>query len=196
MHSSAQAIFGLFCAVVCTLKWLLAFCAKNTHGLRVCRCSRRCSRASLCWLVGCWSSWWLVLQSTPVLHLPRGLRCLWHCQQPAGLSSADPYLCMLVQQHDLNSCTMIESVENLESVALLPLSPPPADICFYFNFPAPSKEVLMHDLHKKEISKSYFSDNQWKVAAVCGNLLMFVGKKLQLTLKVWLQKRFDLCVLG
>lgn len=56
----------------------------------------------------------------------------------------------------------------------MPLSPPPAD--FYFYFPAPLKKVLIHNVHTQETSKSYFSDNQWKVEAVYVNWLLFAGK--------------------
>lgn len=42
---------------------------------------------SLCWLVGFEAAGGLCCNPQPVLHLPRGFRCLWHCQQLAGLSS-------------------------------------------------------------------------------------------------------------
>lgn len=80
--------------------------------------------ASLCFLPGCWSCWWLVLYPTPRAPPDQNVQGLWHCQLGFLLPELDLY--MLIQQHDLNSCTMIVFVENLESVPLLPLSPPPA----------------------------------------------------------------------
>lgn len=60
------------------------FCAKSTHGLRVCRCSRCCP-------VSLSAGWWdaeaaggLSCNPPPVLHLPTGLRCLWHCHSQLG----------------------------------------------------------------------------------------------------------------
>lgn len=159
------------------------------HGVQVFRCWFQC----LCWLLGCWSSWFCC-DPHPVLHLPEGSAVSGIASNQLGLHLSELELYTLMQQHDPNSCTMTEFVENLESLPPLSLSPTLLLFCFYFYFPTPSKEVLMRNVHRKETSKSYFSDNQWKVA-VCVNWLLFVRKPFQLTSKSLVPKEiWPLCL--
>lgn len=111
---------------------------------------------------GCWGA---EAAGSAVTHTlcstcPEGSAVSGIASNQLGLLVPELELYTLMQQLDLNSCTMTEFVENLESLPPLSLSPPLAVICFYFYFPTPSKEVLMHIVHRKETSKSYFSDNQ------------------------------------
>lgn len=135
MHSSTQAQFGLLsCVFVCNLKWLLTLYAKNTHSLKVCRCSRYCFHCPYL-LAGRMLKQHVAYVITHIAWVIAVLRAevsLQHCQHAAGLSSSKA--CSLhvnATAWSYKPCTIIEFVENLQSVTLLPLFPPPADICFW-----------------------------------------------------------------
>lgn len=162
MHSSTPATFGLFSAVVWNLMWLLALCAKNTHGLRVCRCSRCCLQC-LSLLPGG------MLKKLVACAVPYTLCSTWpessgSLALPAGLSSTRTW------SLHVNAAAWPEFLhydcicrKSWVCSSFAPLSP--SCCCFYF--PAPSKEVLMHIEQEGNIQELFLWQPVKSKSSVC-----------------------------